>query len=75
MIMSSKSIKADEITSEFDDAEIHQNHERNPGWFLIATYVVVSAFCIYYLFTYWNWKSDYELTQQKAKGTIASPAP
>ena len=49
------------------DAEdlIPQNEERGPGWFLILSYVVIVAYCVYYLVTYWDWKSDYEVQQEK----------
>ncbi len=48
-----------------DDEIIPQNHERGPGWFLIATYTVVTLVCIYYFFTYRDWKSSYEIQQQQ----------
>ena len=46
-----------------DDGAIQQNNETGPGWFLKITYVVVTAVCIYYLFTYWNWQSNYQEQQ------------
>jgi hypothetical protein len=50
-----------------DNGEISQNNETGPGWFLKITYVVVTAFCLYYLFTYWNWQSNYEEQQAKIR--------
>ena len=48
-----------------DDGEIKQNHDTGPGWFLKIAYVVISLFCVYYLFTYWNWQSSYQEQQTK----------
>ena len=50
-----------------EEEVIPQNHEKGPGWFLKTSYVVILAFCVYYLFTFWSWKSDYELQQEQAK--------
>jgi hypothetical protein len=49
---------------------IEQNHERGPGWFLKITYVVVSAFCIYYYFTYRDWQSSYQEQQTQIQAQI-----
>lgn len=46
-----------------DEDFMEQNHERGPGWFLKIAYVVITLFCVYYLFTYWDWKSNYEEQQ------------
>lgn len=46
-----------------DEDFMEQNHERGPGWFLKITYLVVAAFCVYYAFTYWDWKSNYDEQQ------------
>ncbi len=46
-----------------DDGEIKQNHDTGPGWFLKIAYVVIAATCIYYLFTYWDWQSNYQEQQ------------
>ncbi len=54
-----------------DDELIQMNEERGPGWFLKISYVVVTIFCVYYLFTYWDWKSDYELQQQEIQSKIS----
>ncbi|MDZ7291570.1 MAG: hypothetical protein ONB44_16570 [candidate division KSB1 bacterium] len=55
-----------------DDELIPQNHERGPGWFLKISYVVIIAFCVYYLFTYWSWKSGYDKQQEQIKKEIAA---
>ncbi len=55
---------------ELEEVQIDQDHKRGPGWFLIVSYVVISAFCLYYLFTHWEWKSDYELQQQKVQSEV-----
>ena len=47
------------------DEYIEQNHEQGPGWFLKIAYVVIAAFCIYYLFTYWDWRSSYDEQQSQ----------
>jgi hypothetical protein len=52
-----------EIT--YDDKTMQQNHERGPGWFLKISYAVIIIFCIYYLFTYWDWKSNYDVQQEQ----------
>jgi hypothetical protein len=57
-----------------DDDLIVQNNERGPGWFLKITYVVVPLFMLYYLFTYWNWKSNYQLQQEELNQKIQSSA-
>lgn len=49
----------------YDEAVIEQDHKRGPGWFLKLSYIVITLFCIYYLFAYWGWKSDYDLQQEK----------
>ncbi len=59
----------------YDDEElIPQNHERGPGWFLKISYIVITAFCLYYLFTFWNWKSSYEVQQEQIQAEIAKSA-
>jgi len=65
--MSEKTIDTDTINEE---DLIPQNHERGPGWFLKISYLVIAMFCVYYLFTYWNWKSDYELQQEQIQSEI-----
>ena len=47
------------------DEIIVQDEKQGPGWFLKLAYVVITAVCIYYLFTYWDWKSSYELQQEE----------
>jgi hypothetical protein len=42
---------------------IEQNHERGPGLFLKISYVVITVFCIYYAYAYWNWQSSYDRQQ------------
>ncbi len=42
---------------------MEQNHERGPGLFLKISYVVITLFCIYYAYAYWNWQSSYERQQ------------
>lgn len=49
---------------------IEQDHKRGPGLFLIISYVVIAAFCVYYLFTQWDWKSDYDLQQEEIRAEI-----
>jgi hypothetical protein len=46
---------------------IPQDETRGPGWFLKISYVVIVAFMLYYLFTNWTWKSNYEEQQEKIK--------
>ncbi len=53
-----------------DDDFMEQNHERGPGWFLKIAYVVIALFCLYYLFTYWNWQSNYDEQQASIRATI-----
>jgi hypothetical protein len=53
-----------------DDDLIEQNNERGPGWFLKITYIVVPLFMLYYLFTYWNWKSNYQIQQEQIQQQI-----
>ncbi len=48
-----------------EDQVIPQNHERGPGLFLKLSYLVIVAFCLYYCFANWAWKSDYDLQQEK----------
>jgi hypothetical protein len=50
-----------------DPELIEQNHERGPGWFLKIAYVVITVVCVYYLFAYWNWQSNYDEQQAKIK--------
>ncbi len=54
----------------YDDEVIEQNHERGPGWFLKIAYVVISLFCLYYLYTYWNWQSNYQEQQAQINAQI-----
>lgn len=49
----------------YDEVVMAQDHERGPGWFLKVSYVVITLFCIYYLYTYWDWKSEYDVQQEK----------
>ena len=49
----------------YDDEIIKQDDKRGPGWFLKIAYIVISLFCVYYLFTYWGWKSSYEEQQDQ----------
>lgn len=59
--MSSPIIPTDaELTGDVEEILIEQNHTRGPGWFLKVAYVLIAVFCFYYLFTHWDWKSDYE---------------
>ncbi|HTR99514.1 MAG TPA: hypothetical protein VML00_07155 [Bacteroidota bacterium] len=57
-------------TMEYTDDPIPQNHERGPGWFLRIAYVVIALSCIYYLFTNWNWKSNYQEQQEKIRSEL-----
>jgi hypothetical protein len=54
----------------YDDEPIKQNDHQGPGWFLKIAYVVISIFCVYYLFTYWNWQSNYQEQQQQIQTQI-----
>lgn len=56
--------------AEPEEVLIDQDHKKGPGWFLITAYVVISAFCLYYLFTYWNWQSDYDKQQEEVNTRI-----
>jgi hypothetical protein len=53
-----------------DDGEILQNNDKGPGWFLKIAYVVITAFCIYYAVTYWNWQSSYQEQQSQIQQKI-----
>ncbi len=53
-----------------DDGEITQNNERGPGWFLKIAYVVIAAFCIYYLYDNWSWKSNYDKQQEEIQAKL-----
>ena len=53
-----------------DDGEITQRHDTGPGWFLKIAYVVITASCLYYLFTYWNWQSNYQEQQAEIQKQI-----
>lgn len=64
-----------ETAVDVEEVLIDQNHERGPGWFLLATYVVVTAFCLFYLFTHWNWKSDYEEQQEQQRAGVEQVLP
>lgn len=55
-----------------DDELIPQDHQRGPGWFLKIAYGVIIIFCVYYLFTYWDWKSGYDLQQEEIQKKISS---
>jgi hypothetical protein len=50
-----------ELTKDEDFME--QDHARGPGWFLLIAYAVITAFCIYYAVTYWDWQSSYQEQQ------------
>lgn len=54
----------------YDDEMMHQDHERGPGWFLKISYIVIALFCIYYFFTYDDWKSNYEEQQEQIQQQI-----
>ncbi len=56
--------------NELKETIIEQDHQKGPGKFLILAYLVISAFCIYYLFANWDWKSDYEIQQQEIRSEI-----
>lgn len=53
-----------------DEDFMEQNHERGPGWFLKIAYIVITAFCIYYAFTYWDWQSNYQLQQTQIQSQL-----
>ena len=55
-----------------DEDFMEQNHERGPGWFLLIAYVVITAFCVYYAVTYWDWKSSYEEQQMEIQSKLQS---
>lgn len=57
-------------TSAANDDIILQDEKRGPGWFLKLAYVVINAVCVYYLFTYWDWKSNYDLQQEQIQKQI-----
>ncbi len=61
-----------EINAAYDEETIPQDESQGPGWFLKLSYVVIVAFCLYYLFTYWNWKSDYETDLETSRGGASS---
>ncbi len=62
--------KKPNTTGELEETVIEQDHKKGPGWFLLLSYIVISLFCIYYLFTRWDWKSDYDLDQEKVQTEI-----
>lgn len=49
----------------YDEEVIQQDHKRGPGWFLKISYIIITLFCLYYLFTFWDWKSSYDEQQTK----------
>jgi hypothetical protein len=51
------------MESKTENEVIEQNHERGPGLFLKISYVVITLFCLYYAYAYWNWQSSYDLQQ------------
>ena len=51
---------------------IPQDENRGPGWFLIVSYVLITLSCLIYLFTHWNWRSDYEMEQARHDEQIAT---
>jgi hypothetical protein len=55
---------------QYDDDVIQQDNTRGPGWFLKVAYVVIALFCAYYLFTYWDWQSDYQTQQAEIQTQI-----
>ncbi|MCP4402763.1 MAG: hypothetical protein GY801_36355 [bacterium] len=50
---------------------IEQDHKKGPGWFLILSYILVTLFCIYYLFANVNWKSNYDKQQETIRTELA----
>ena len=68
--MSETNAKEAKDTSRNDEELIPQDHEKGPGWFLKISYLVITIFCLYYLFTYWNWKSDYDRQQEQLQTEI-----
>ena len=56
---------------EDENELIEQDEKKGPGWFLMLSYVVITVFMLYYLFTFWNYKSDYELQQEKIQMEIS----
>ena len=70
--MSQDTLKQHADTMDDNEDLIPQNHERGPGWFLKISYVVIIIFCIYYLITFWNWKSDYEIQQEQIRTEISA---
>ena len=63
MIMENNSTEDIRMTPAEDEEIIPQDEERGPGWFLKISYLLIVAFCLFYLFAYWDWQSDYELQQ------------
>jgi hypothetical protein len=61
-----------DFPNDLEEVIIDQDHKKGPGWFLIISYVVIVIFCFYYLFAEWNWKSDYEVEQNRLKAEIES---
>ena len=55
---------------EPEEVLIEQDHKKGPGWFLVTAYVVISLFCLYYLYHHWNWQSDYDRQQQEVRGRL-----
>lgn len=60
---------------EVEEVLIDQDHEQGPGWFLLTSYAVIAAFCLYYLFTFWDWRSDYEEQQDQQRTGIEQTVP
>jgi hypothetical protein len=53
-----------------DEDIMEQDNSRGPGWFLLIAYAVISAFCIYYAVTYWDWKSSYDEQQSEIQSQL-----
>ncbi len=68
-------VNTNDTAPDVEEVLIDQDHERGPGWFLITSYVVIAVFCFYYLFTRWDWKSDYQEQQEQRQAGIAQEVP
>jgi hypothetical protein len=54
-----------------ENPDMKQDHKKGPGWFLILSYIVIAVFCVYYLFAYIDWKSDYDRQLESTKAEVA----
>jgi hypothetical protein len=56
----------------FEEEEIiQQDEKKGPGWFLKISYIIILLICLYYLFTFWDYKTDYDQKQEKIQTEIS----